>query len=355
MTTALMTCPANHTGSRMQVAAVWLFVLPLFTEGVATDVVKAEIAGLAVLAFLRIVVSDRVLPQRAVERIFMTAGVLILIGIAYLAFRPWPPDAGTTYSYDAHELIFGGTLVAVATFAVLFFREELFERVIWQLATLALWIGVASCAASRLTGHLLLVNPADGGLRMVGTLTEPSDWAPVLALVLLLALRRRSWLYLALVLAGLVLADSPTCLLVITVTVPLYYVMTSSWRHRTLLLVILAIIIPAGAFFVQRTNAAEWMDSRNPTKIAVGRLISGIQNVETGGKVGETAASTARRWSSPPQGRTAGCTSVPGRPPTSLGCRQRTQDPRAPASRRMHCGSLRCLTSAKSAWRRLAQ
>lgn len=286
MTAALMSRPAERTGSRMQVAAMLLFVLPLFTEGVAKDVVKVEIAGLAVLAFVRIVVSDRVLPQRAVERIFMTAGVLTLIGITYLALRPWPSDAGTAHSYDMHALIFCGTVVAIAVFAVLFFEEDLFERVIWLGATLALWIGVVSCAVSRLTGCLLLVNSGDGGLRMVGTLTEPSDWAPVLALVLLLALRRRSWLYLALVLAGLVLANSPTCMLVMAVTVPLYYAMTSSWRHRILLLVILAIIIPAGAFFVQRADVAAWLDSGNSGKIAVGRLVSGIRNVETGGEEG---------------------------------------------------------------------
>jgi hypothetical protein len=286
MTAALMSRPAERTGSRMQVAAVWLFALPLFTEGVAKDVVKVEIAGLAVLAFLRVVVSDRILPKRAVERVFMTVGVLTLIGIAYLAFRPWPSDAGTARSYDVHALIFGATLVAIAVFAVLFFEEALFERVIWLGATLALWIGVVSCAVSRLTGHPLLVNSGDGGLRMVGTLTEPSDWAPVLALVLLLALRRRSWLYLALVLAGLVLADSPTCMLVMAVTLSLYYAITNSWRHRILLLVILAIIIPAGVFFVQRADVAAWLDSGNSAKIAVGRLVSGIRNVETGGEEG---------------------------------------------------------------------
>jgi hypothetical protein len=286
MTVASTIRPAERTGSRMQVAAIWLFVLPLFALGVANDVVKAEIAGLAVLAFVKVVISDRVLPQRAVERIFMTAGVLALIGIAYLAFKPWPSDAGTARSYDTHALIFGGTYVAVAVFTVLFFEEDLFEQIIWRGATLALWIGVASCAASRLTGHPLLVNTADGGLRMVGTMTEPSGWAPVLPVVLLLALRRRSWLYLALTLAGLVLADSPTCMLVMAVTIPLYYAMTSSWRYRIPLLVILAIIMSAGVSFVQRTDAAAWLDTGNPTKIAVGRLVSGIQNAETDGDEG---------------------------------------------------------------------
>lgn len=286
MTAALMTRPAERSSSRMQVTAMWLFVLPLLTEGVAKDVVKAEIIGLALLAFARIVFGDHVLPQRAIAQIFMTAGVLTLIGIAYLAFKPWPSDVGTARSYDTHALVFGGTLVAVAVFAALLFEEELFERVVWRGATLALWIGVASCAASRLTAHPLLVNATDGGLRMVGTLTEPSDWAPVLTLVLLLALRRRSWLYAGLVLAGLILVDSPTCILVIAVTVPLYYAITSSGRYRIPLLVILAIIILAGASFAQRAHAAAWLDSGNPTKIAVGRLISGIQNVETGGEVG---------------------------------------------------------------------
>jgi hypothetical protein len=97
-------------------------------------------------------------------------------------------------------MLFVITYVIVAVFAGLFFEERLFERVIWQATTVVLWIGVASCAASRLTGHPLLVNSAHEGLRMVGTLTEPSDWAPVLTLVLLLALRRRSWFYAALAL-----------------------------------------------------------------------------------------------------------------------------------------------------------
>jgi hypothetical protein len=55
------------------------------------------------------------------------------------------------------------------------------------------------------------------------------------------------------------------------------------------LLVILAISILAGASFAQRAHAAAWLDSGNPTKIAVGRLISGIQNVRTGGEEGSNS------------------------------------------------------------------
>jgi hypothetical protein len=47
---------AANLGERLQMVATWLFVLPLFTEGIAKDVVKIEIAGLAVLAFFSIVI-----------------------------------------------------------------------------------------------------------------------------------------------------------------------------------------------------------------------------------------------------------------------------------------------------------
>jgi hypothetical protein len=156
----------------------------------------------------------------------------------------------------------------------------------WRGATIALWASVAACVFSRVTGYALRVNPGDGALRMSGTLTEPSAWAPLLALVLLLALRRRSWLYAALALAGLFLADSPVCMLVMALTLPLYAALASTWRHRAVLLAVLAAVIPAAAFFVLHANPQGYLDSGNPAEVAAGRLVSGIRNVQTGGREG---------------------------------------------------------------------
>jgi hypothetical protein len=283
--------PAERAASRMKTAATWLFVLPLFTEGVALDVVKVQLAGMTVLAFATIARGR--LPRRAAGRIYMTFAVLTLIVIAYLAFGSWPAYAGTARSYDSHAMLFVVTYVAVAVFAVLFFDETMFERVTWRAATVALWAGLVSCAISRVTGRLLFVNQAHEGLRMVGTLTEPSAWAPVLALVVLLALRRRSWLYVALALAGLWLADSPTCLLVMAVTVPLYYVLAGGGRHRGVLLMALAAVITAGTFFVLHANPQNYLDSGNAAEVAAGRLLSGIRNVSTDGQQGQNARFTS--------------------------------------------------------------
>jgi hypothetical protein len=271
--------------SRIQTAATWLFVLPFFTAGVAKEAAKIEIAGMAVLAVASVVVTQR-MPPRPVERVYLVTAALVLVLIAYLAFGSWPSQFGTPRAYDVQALLFIATYAAVAVFAVLFFDEGVFGRVTWQAATAALWIAVACCLASRLTGHALLANPIYGTLRMQGTLSEPSAWSAPLAVVLLLALRRRSWLYVTLALAGLWLADSPSCLLVIAVVLPLYVALASTWKHRPLLLAMLVVIVPVGVFFVQQANPQPYLDSGNAAKVAAGRLLSGIRNVETGGQEG---------------------------------------------------------------------
>lgn len=276
--------PAVRT-SRAQLLASWLFVLPLLTEGVAPAVVKAQVAGLALLAFVSVVVLRHPIPEGAGRRVYLVFMTLSLVVIGYVAFGQWP-SAGSTGSYDLRAVMFAVTYTTVAVFAVLFYDEATFGLVLWRASTIALWIGVLTCAASRLTGHLLLVNPDNGGLRMVGTLSEPSAWAPILALVMLGALRRRSRLYVLLALAGELLADSPTCFLVMAVTVPAYFVLVGKGRQRIVSVVVLAILIPSAAIFSARTDPAPWIASSNPAEIAAGRLVSGIRSVETGGQVG---------------------------------------------------------------------
>ena len=263
-------------------------MLPLFAINIVPDVVKIQLAGLTLLAFAAFLLSGTVRP-RAVERIYFTFAVLALIVVAYLAFGSWPAYAGTSRSYDGHAALWVITYLAVALFGALFFEGETFVAVIWRAAVLALWIGVITCAVSRVAGLHLLVNPADGALRMEGTLGEPSNWAPVLTFVLLLALRRREWLYAALAVAGLWLADSPTCILVMALTVPLWYGLCGSWRHRAVLLAALGLTIPAAVFFILHANPQAWEESGNPAEVAIGRLVSGMRNVGTSGQEGVNA------------------------------------------------------------------
>jgi hypothetical protein len=283
--------PADVT----QAIATWVVVLRYFAAGIVRDPLHVGTAGLAVLAFAAFIVFRQPIPRHAMGRICLTAAVLTLLLCGYLVSGSWPSAFGTPAGYDAEAVKFVVSYVALGAFAVLFFEERLFERVVWRAATVALWVGVVSCLASRLSHRILLVSASHGALRLLGTLSEPSAWAPVISLVVLLAIRRRSWLYLALAFVGVVLAASPTCILVLVATVSLYYALTGTRRQRLTVLLSLAVFIPVAVFFLQTARPDRYLDSHNTAEVALGRLVSGIRNVETGGKTGHNTRFASTR------------------------------------------------------------
>lgn len=287
-------CPAVCSSERLRKTATWLFVLPVFTEGVFPGVVKVQVAGTAMLAFASLVIMQDTFPFRAFWRIYSVFTFLTLTVAGYVLFGARPAE-GTTAAYDARMAIFTVTYATFAVFAVMFFRLAEFEKILWRIATITLPIGIATCLASRLTGHALLVNPADGGLRMVGTLTEPSEWAPILSAILLLAIRRHARLWTVLALGGLYLTDSPTCALVMVISGCLYAVIASRWRGRTAVIVMLAVLVPLTAAVIRDANVPAWTSSSDPALVAFGRLVSGIRSVETGGQQGQNSRFASAR------------------------------------------------------------
>jgi hypothetical protein len=287
-----LTVPRSHW---LQLAATWLFAFPFFTAGVAKESLKIQGVGLALLAVVSVAAGRRPLPRRAVGRICLTAATLTLISFAYLIFEPWPSsyDSGSSYNWNA--MVFVIIYLEVAVFAALFFQASIFERVIWRAATVALWIGVACWLATRLTHHLLLVSTSHGVIRMQGTLSEPSAWAPVIPVVAILAIRRRSPLYMVLALVGMWLVASPTCLMVLVMSFVLYYALTGTRRHRVAIVLTLAVFIPASAAFVLTATPAQYLDSHNTAENAVGRLLAGIQNIDTDGRLGHNTRWTGTR------------------------------------------------------------
>jgi hypothetical protein len=281
-------CTGTCASARMRKIAAWLFLLPVFSEGVFPGVVKVETAGLLTLAFASIVIRQDAFPFRAFRRVYAVFAVLSLIVLGYLAFSSRPAD-GAASAYLSRELMFIVTYALVAVFAVVFFSLREFEDVLWRIASIALPVGIATCAASRLTGHLILVNPDAGGLRMVGTLSEPSGWAPILSVILLLAFRRRSLLHVLLSLAGLFLTDSPTCILVMIVSACLYALAACRWRGRAATIILLSVTAPFAVLAVSDADVPALTASGDPAVVAVGRLVSGIRNAETDGQVGQNS------------------------------------------------------------------
>jgi hypothetical protein len=272
--------------SGTQEAATWLFVLSFLTLGVGRDHAYVEWGGLALLAFASFVLFRQPVPARAIRRIILSAVVLMLVVCAYLIFGAWPSSFGAGRSYDVQAVYFVVTYLAVCAFAVLFFEERIFERVIWRAAIVALWIGVLSWLVSRLTHHLLLASESHGVLRMQGMLSEPSAWAPVIPLVVLLAIQRRSWWSLGLAVLATVLTASPTCVLVLVATIPLYYVLTGTRRSRVVVVLALVVSLPAAVLFVYAAGPGPYLEGHNTAEKAVGRLLAGIEYAKTDGRAG---------------------------------------------------------------------
>jgi hypothetical protein len=277
----------NAPGGRAaRETATWLFVVNFLTIGIGRDHAYLGWLGLLVLAVAGFVLFRAPVPRRAMPRLFLTAAALALVTGAYLTFGSWPASFGSARSYNAQAVFFVITYLAVGAFTALFFDERVFERVFWRAATIALWLGVLSCLASRLSHQALLASASHGALRMQGTLSEPSAWAPVITLVALLAIRRRAWWYLPLAAAGEVLAASPVCLLVLLASGAAYYALTGTRRQRAAVALLLTVLVPPAVYFAQTANRFQYLNSHDTAEVAAGRLLSGIRYVETDGREG---------------------------------------------------------------------
>jgi hypothetical protein len=84
----------------------------------------------------------------------------------------------------------------------------------------------------------------------------------------------------------MMLTASPTCVLVLAATIPLYYALTGTRRSRVVIVLALAVCLPAAVLFVYAARPGPYLDSHNTAEKAVGRLLNGIEYAKTDGRAG---------------------------------------------------------------------
>jgi hypothetical protein len=223
-------------------------------------------------------------------RTWLIFTLFMTITAIYLIF---PSSALSAYTSQSHFLkeafIYSFSYAIPGIFAALFYQKDLFVDVFWLLTRLSIWLALTAYAISRFSGHVVLVNSQTGGLRLQGLLSEPSAWAPIVAVALLAALRRKSTLYTVLILLVALLTKSPTVYIVLAISIPLYYLLTIRQEfkiRRFVFLLVIAVAIPFIVNFLQTANSATYLNSQNEASVVVGRLISGVQNIESNGALG---------------------------------------------------------------------
>jgi hypothetical protein len=292
--------PARHRlpGSWGEKVATWLFVLPLFVAGYTSSSpttpqyeVKAgriEIAGLALLLVGALVGLVKIRgrdPARARDRILTGFGFWSLVLVASL-WHGYPIGAGSAGQYLKQGLILAAAYATVVGYAAAFYRPALLEEVAWRCARFFTLLGVGAWVASEAAHREIRVNAIRHSYRLQGTLSEPSAWSPILVVLALLAWRKRSWHYIGLAIVAALLSFSPICFIVVATTIPLYILLTGPAAWRLSLLVIIALATPITIGFLLSADPAPYLTSSNHARAEIGRLMSGLQNVESGGTTG---------------------------------------------------------------------
>jgi hypothetical protein len=284
--------PGHLLRERVGAAA---FLLPYFVATASTAPltrhnIPTRFLEYAVLSILMIGALAAPTPRRR-SRGFVGVSLLVLLVAVYAVARGHP-RYGTTEQYLAAGLAFTVIYGFTILYARNLFSLNAFCETFWRFSVASLWIALLSYVSHKAFGDYYLVSVRlDTGIgRLQGFLSEPSAWAPVLTAMILLSIRRRSYGYLLLSLLGVVLTQSPTTFITAAITVPTYYVVISKWRRgKPVAIGLLVGSALAVIGFVRTADPSRYLESSNPIAHTIGRTLSGISNVTSGGAVGENA------------------------------------------------------------------
>lgn len=248
---------------------------------------RKEGIALAVLLYIGILRGN--FKGRAIARVLATFGVLALLVLAYFITRQSHPPWGSSTQYLGWGIQTALFIVAVAGFVCVYFDEQELLKAFWNFARLGLTISLLCYVISVTSGHKLLVNAGSAGIRLEGLLSEPSAWAGAISALFIVSLARKSYTWAGLAILGGLLAKSPMVMLVAGISLPGYYLIRSNdqSKRKIVLVVAASIVVPLLVYRIQLIDPVPYLQSSAGYKVAVGRFISGITNVKTGGTEGK--------------------------------------------------------------------
>ncbi|ETA01178.1 hypothetical protein CcI6DRAFT_03423 [Frankia sp. CcI6] len=214
---------------------------------------------------------------RSLSAVLFIAAVMCFYSLAPMGpMGPMGPDGAAEYL--AASLRFGVFYASIAVFAAFFFDRRHLEHVFWRMSLGCVWIALAGYAVAAVLPAPVWVDAGSGGTpRLRGLLAEPSSWAPVISVLILLAVRRRSWRNLALVVLAGLLTKSPTVLLTAAISLIFCYLngirAVAARGRRT---IVLAAVLPLTVVGIGRIDPTGYLASNNGLTVAFGRLVAGL-------------------------------------------------------------------------------
>lgn len=214
-----------------------------------------------------------------------------LIGTAALIAYSGQAAIGSESAYFTAAFTQGVYIFTAGIVAFIFYREATFLKVWNRIAYVAVAVAILGFFAARvgITPIFAQYSANGSGLRLTGLLSEASAWAPVIPGLLFIALRKKSFPLILLSLAALALTRSPTVMLATLMSAAVIILV----RPGKSALKIAVIGASAWALFAlwpkiqDPALSGSLVASGNPIQVAIGRLLSGFQYIDTAGTTGE--------------------------------------------------------------------
>lgn len=189
--------------------------------------------------------------------------------------------------YAASALYYLTYVTVTVIYALRFFDASVFVRVWWLMARVSLAIALLGYLLAVTLPVQQLVVSSYGVTRLSGLLSEPSAWSGLLPAVLFVSLKRRSFAWFVAALLATYLTQSPTVLIGLAISVLLVVGTRSRFLGpRIVLVTFVGASVPLLLGKLSGVSSAVLMSSNNGAERVLGRLVSGVENLLTGGITG---------------------------------------------------------------------
>ncbi len=221
---------------------------------------------------------------RAIRRFLL--GFIALAGVAIVSYFLNQDifngyfEFGSATRYAETSLLWSVSFLSVVAYSVFWYSRELLLSTFWKVAQASMVFSLACFVASYLLSRAFFSHPSyGGGYRLQGILTEPSSWAPVVAVMIYMSFQRKAYGTLLLTIAVAVLSASGTVLVVMTLSIPIAHFLTSEKVDRRLAIIGLTGVFIAGSLsFLVTANPDAYLNSSNNLSRGIGKVIVATQS-----------------------------------------------------------------------------
>lgn len=268
------------------------FLLPYFAAVITIrdteTVLPTRFVEWALIALVSVVFLLSGVRAVELERVVGGLFVLLLLAAVYLVSSE-PSWVERLVPYiGIYAALYGATVL----FAALLFSATDFVMVFYRLSIASAIIAVLSWLASIALSMPVLTNARGGSgvasFRLQGLLAEPSNWAPIVIAMIILAWMRRNWWVILLAIVVAVLSQSPTVFLVGVLSLVLYLLLATPWRASKVPITIASLILfSAAGSYALSADGQQLSQSSNFFINVLGRLVIGVQGAINGDATAE--------------------------------------------------------------------